>query len=763
VTVTVTDDGTGTLTDSETFTITVNDVNSAPVLASIGDRNVDENATLTFTATATDSDDPSDTLSYSLDAASLARGMSIDSSTGMFSWTPTESQGGTTHSVTITVTEDGAGTPSDSETFMVMVGDVNEAPVITSDGGGVAATVTVDENQTGVITVSATDADDNATWTYSLVGGADRAAFAIDASTGELTFLSAPDHETKDSYEVEVAVTDDGALSDSQVLTVTVEDVDEVPVARDDTLETDEDVPRVIDVATELLENDQDPEGVTLRLVDATAPAHGTLVLAADGTLEYHPDADFNGTDRFEYLVEDGSGQRATASVIIEVAPVNDPPVIAPSRPDNPVSRPGVIDGPAITLGSMALDENSTVDLRVEATDVDGEQVWFALGGADAALFDIDPETGELWSLAPLDFESPRDEDGDNRYDLEFLLFDGTGDISRVAFVIVASDVNEAPSAVDERFAVPEGYVGTVGQLNATDPDSGDRLVFQLLGAGNDGGSSGLSLFPDGRLHAADLLVGTHTFDVRVVDASGLFSDGRLIVTVEAADADTGEPSLGPATPTTPVSMAESVSHEIESVEEPPGDTGLPVPDDESAHTSAQLAMPVRLVEESIGLRFDSFDATPEEESNGTNREPADEASVTRASGGMREHVSVLPPLDSRLPVAVSAQLHDAIELLRSGMDELESQAAARQNLVLAITTATGATFSIGAALWLLQSRLLLATALAAMPLWRPIDPLPILIFGDKRPDEGDDGHPDGAQGGLPGVEASGRDAGGSH
>ena len=55
VTVTVTDDGTGTLTDSETFTITVNDINSAPVLAAIGDQTVDELATLTFTATATDS------------------------------------------------------------------------------------------------------------------------------------------------------------------------------------------------------------------------------------------------------------------------------------------------------------------------------------------------------------------------------------------------------------------------------------------------------------------------------------------------------------------------------------------------------------------------------------------------------------------------------------------------------------------------------------------------------------------------------------
>ena len=74
VTITVTDSGTGNLIDSETFTITVNDTNTAPVLAAIGNQTVDELATLTFTATATDTDLPADTLTFSLDAASLAAG-----------------------------------------------------------------------------------------------------------------------------------------------------------------------------------------------------------------------------------------------------------------------------------------------------------------------------------------------------------------------------------------------------------------------------------------------------------------------------------------------------------------------------------------------------------------------------------------------------------------------------------------------------------------------------------------------------------------
>ncbi len=92
----------------------MNDVNVAPVLDPIGNQSVDELSTLTFTATATDSDIPTDTLTFTLDAASLAAGMTIDSVTGDFSWTPTESDGGSTPSVTVTVTDSGTGNLVDS-------------------------------------------------------------------------------------------------------------------------------------------------------------------------------------------------------------------------------------------------------------------------------------------------------------------------------------------------------------------------------------------------------------------------------------------------------------------------------------------------------------------------------------------------------------------------------------------------------------------------------------------------------------------------
>jgi len=84
VTITVSD---GALTDSETFTITVGDlnVNRPPVLAPIGAKTVSENQALTFTATATDPD--GGTLTFS--GSNLPAGATLNATTGAFSWTPT--------------------------------------------------------------------------------------------------------------------------------------------------------------------------------------------------------------------------------------------------------------------------------------------------------------------------------------------------------------------------------------------------------------------------------------------------------------------------------------------------------------------------------------------------------------------------------------------------------------------------------------------------------------------------------------------------
>ncbi|HEX2828993.1 MAG TPA: type I secretion C-terminal target domain-containing protein [Burkholderiales bacterium] len=108
---------------------------------------------------------------------------------------------------------------------------VNHAPAISSNGGGASAALSIAENATAVTTVKATDVDAGQTLTYLISGGADAAKFGINATTGALAFLSAPDFENPtDSganrvYDVIVSARDNLGALDTQALAVTVTNI----------------------------------------------------------------------------------------------------------------------------------------------------------------------------------------------------------------------------------------------------------------------------------------------------------------------------------------------------------------------------------------------------------------------------------------------------------------------------------------------------------------------------------------------------------
>ncbi len=239
-------DGTATA-----VTVTINGSNDAPTITSNGGGatasvSVAENTTAVSTVVATDVDLPAQTLSYSIVGGADAAKFSIVSGTGALSFisapnfeSPTDSGTNNVYDVIVRASD---GTLFDDQALAISVTGVNDnSPVITSNGGGATASVNVAENTSAVTTVVATDADLPAqTLSYSILNtsGTDFSKFSI-SSSGVLTFNSAPDYENAqdvggadgdNAYVVDVQVADGNGRTDTQTITVNVQNVVETPV-----------------------------------------------------------------------------------------------------------------------------------------------------------------------------------------------------------------------------------------------------------------------------------------------------------------------------------------------------------------------------------------------------------------------------------------------------------------------------------------------------------------------------------------------------
>ena len=133
------------------------------------------------------------------------------------------------------------------------------------------------------------------------------------------------------------------------------------PVAGNDTVNTAEDTP----VSGNVLANDNDPEGRALSVYTYTNPSHGTLILAPNGSFTYTPAPNYNGFDNFTYTATDGIKTSNTAVVMINIAPVNDAPVVG---------------SPAYTVGT-ANPTTGVVTGSLKVSDPEGDALTYVVTG----------------------------------------------------------------------------------------------------------------------------------------------------------------------------------------------------------------------------------------------------------------------------------------------------------------------------------------------------------------------------------------------
>ncbi len=227
------------------------------------------------------------------------------------------------YNITVAVDDPTVGnTPDATTSFSLAVTDVNEAPTAINFAN---TKTSIDENSnTGSrIKVAEIAIADDALGTNNLsLGGTDASFFEIDNSVVYLKAGTNLDYETKSNYNVTVAVDDPTVGNSPDVtanFTLAVNDVNEAPVAKNDSANTTDIQPVTINV----LANDSDPENDPLSISNFTNPSGGTVVKNQDNTFTYTPDIGFFGSDNFAYTVSDGKGLTGTATVNLNVTRVS--------------------------------------------------------------------------------------------------------------------------------------------------------------------------------------------------------------------------------------------------------------------------------------------------------------------------------------------------------------------------------------------------------------------------------------------------------
>jgi len=182
---------------------------------------------------------------------------------------------------------------------------------VASDGAAVT-----DEDTAKAILLVATDVDDDP-MTYEIVAGPSHGT--LSGTAPSLTYTPADDYNGPDSFTFKA---NDGDV-DSNVATVsiTVNPVNDAPMAQAQSVTTDEDTAKAI----LLVATDVDDDPMTYEIV--AGPSHGTLSGTAP-SLTYTPADDYNGPDSFTFKANDGAAYSNVAAVSVAVNAVNDPPVI---------------------------------------------------------------------------------------------------------------------------------------------------------------------------------------------------------------------------------------------------------------------------------------------------------------------------------------------------------------------------------------------------------------------------------------------------
>jgi len=245
----------------------------------------------------------------------------------------------------LSVTDDVGITVTDS--VDITVNSTNAVPV-----AGVGS-LTTDEDTVGGGTLTATDADGDGLSYIIVSNGTKGTAVVTDVNTGAYSYTPNANANGADSFTFKV---NDGYVdSNTATITVTIDSVNDIPAADDDTLATNED----FSAGDILNATDADGDSLTYSIVSNGIKGTAVITNVNTGAYTYLPNANANGADNFTFKVNDGYVDSNTATVSIMINAVNDPPV---ANDD-----------------TLVTDENTTADGILNADDIDDDNLTYSI------------------------------------------------------------------------------------------------------------------------------------------------------------------------------------------------------------------------------------------------------------------------------------------------------------------------------------------------------------------------------------------------
>ena len=251
---------------------------------------------------------------------------------GSFTYTPAANYNGPD---SFTYKANDGAADSNVATVAITVTPVNDAPVAAGDSYTTAEDMPLSVAAPGL---QANDTDLDGDLVLSVVVVAPQHGMVVLNANGSFTYTPGQDYHGPDSFTYK---NNDRKL-DSNAATVTIEvtSVEDPPLALDDQYGLNEDLPLTV-VAPGVLGNDRDGDDDSLTATQLSSPSHGVLVFSSDGSFQYTPSLNFNGTDKFTYRVSDGhSATLSVATVTLTVAAVNDPPTLRDDKGTTNVNSP---------------------------------------------------------------------------------------------------------------------------------------------------------------------------------------------------------------------------------------------------------------------------------------------------------------------------------------------------------------------------------------------------------------------------------------